>query len=361
VTSSGLPVLTPISVPPPRSSRAAVAASVALAVCVAGASALVFFGEPGAPPAPTPSPTPARRPTGTEPRFGAGTKPRLEALRDVLARGLLERRLPDGTWKPSQPRVEDVHVTETTALAAAGLASARWMGSKLPGLEEAIRGSKEVLLRRQAEDGSFGALKKGATRDRAYSALSASILALALAADPADGPALDRAGEALRRQWTLGPPTDFWTRALSVQAILALVGTGHRQSLGDEPRALINRDEPGGKVDHRDLYVAEAFCRVVRGDDADGFPARVGAVVVESGAEWGGERTDLTSWLMRAWLCARIPGGDLWFEKALPGLEAGARPGGGLETDFYGDPVSRTGCALLLLLEGYAPQRPFGS
>jgi hypothetical protein len=339
-------------------------AAVAMAFVVGFASARVSIPggakAPDTPPATRAEP-PRRVPGSGGPRFGAEAKPRLEALRDLLVRGLLSLRKPDGTWDSGDPRAQEVHRTETTALALAGLAAAKWMGAKDPALDPAIRESRAALVKRQAKDGSFGALVRGNTRDRIFSALSAAIVALALAGDPSDGPVLDRAGEALRHQWTLGPPVDYWTRALSIDAILALVGTGHGDALGPAPRSLLDRKTPGGRPDYRDHNVGEAFARIVRGDDPSGFPAQIAAICAEQGAEWGGERTDMYAWLMRAWLCARSESGDPWFAKALPGLEEGAKPDGVIEGDFYGDPVSRTACALLILLEGWTPQHPFGS
>ena len=354
MTEPRLPVLTPVSPPAPaRALRLPLVVSAVLATCVAGASAVVFLG-PGTPPKP-----PAVPPRPAGPRFGAENLPRVEALRDVLVERLLARRGGDGLWTPEVPRLEEVHRTEATALALAGLAAARWMGSKDPRLADAIEGAKAALRARQEPDGSFGALTRAATRDSTYSALASGIVALALAGDPADGPALDRAGAALRRQWDLGPPTDFFTRGIAIQAILALTGTGHRASLGEG--GIIDRAERRGTPDTRDHYVVEAFARTVRGEDPAGFTSAVVDAVVATGADWGGERTDVSSWLLRAWLCSRVPGGQAWFPKALAGLEEAVRPGGGLETAFYGDPVSRLSCALLILVEGFTARLPFGA
>ena len=46
------------------------------------------------------------------------------------------------------------------------------------------------------------------------------------------------------------------------------------------------------------------------------------------------------------------PGGDAWFRQALPLLEKAPDGAGVIEGDYYGDPVSRTACALLVLCEG---------
>jgi hypothetical protein len=364
-----LPVVAPVSRPTPaadpaavRTPRVWVVVALLLSVCVGVASALAFFRGDG-PDEPTVVDGP-RRPTGKDPRFGADLRPSAERLRDRLVSGLLSLRRPDGTWhpRPGHPLSQEVHVNEATASALAGLCAARWTGSKDPALPEAIRKARETLAARQELDGTFGAPTRAQTRDRLISALSFAILGFALAGDPSDGPVLERAGEALRHQMALGAALDYWTRALSIQAILALVGTGHGASLGPEPRSLIDRKAPPDPPRCRDDHVAEAFARLVREDVADGYPERIAALCAEPGPEWGEERTDLYAWLMRAWVAARTQdGGGDWFRKAVEALEEAPNGRGVIQGDFYGDPVSRTACALLILLEGWTPQHPFGS
>jgi hypothetical protein len=75
-------------------------------------------------------------------------------------------------------------------------------------------------------------------------------------------------------------------------------------------------------------------------------------MAVEARASWGEDRTDLYSWLLRAWLAARLEGGDAWFGAVLPELERAPGAEGWIPGDFYGYPASRTACALLILLEG---------
>jgi hypothetical protein len=361
--ASDLPVVAPVVPPLPareaRTPRLGVAAALLLAVCVAVASALSWFSkdEPDGPVAKDP-----RR--SAEPRFGNDLLPLAERLRDRLVSGLLSLRRPDGTWHPSpgNPRMQEVHVNEATATALAGLCAARWIQSKDPGLADAIREARATLAARQAEDGTFGAPSRAASRDRLMSALSFAILGFALAGDVSDAPVLERAGTALRHQLTLGPAVDYWTRALSVQAILALVGTGHGGVLGPEPRALVDRKELTTKPQCRDDHVAEAFARLVRRDTADGYPERIADLCADPGPEWGEERTDLYAWLMRAWVASRSEdGGREWFRKALLALEEAPSGRGVVLGEFYGDPVSRTACVLLILLEGWRTQLPFGN
>jgi hypothetical protein len=301
---------------------------------------------------------PARGPS----RFGAGTEGRIEALRDRLAAGLLSLREPDGHWVPKRgdPSVEPVHEAEATAFGLAGLAAARRMGSRVPGIPAAIDAARSWLRANQHPDGGFGGTARGG-RAMGILAVSTAILGWVLAADPADRDVLDAAAGRLAHEVSLGPLPAGWTRGVATMAILALAGTRRGTAFGDDPLGRIETRAAGSVRDARDPRVAEALAQVVaaRGGATDAFPREILERAIESRAEWGEDRTDLYSWVLRAWLASRIEGGNRWFEAVLPELEKAPDAAGAVPGDFYGYPASRTACALLILLEGLELRRPF--
>jgi hypothetical protein len=353
--------LTPIAAPaasvgdaPPRraAARGGIVGAAALGLVVVGASVAWIATGPG-PATPTPTPPP------TATRFGADAGERLVRLRDLLVRGLLSKRLPDGSWSPrgAGEGVDKALTTEATALAVAGLAAARRTGAEGKDLSDAIAGGRALLLARQTPTGSFGAPQKRNWGTEVVT-LSAAVLALTLAGNGADSAALDRAGEALTHQASLGMFPGGWPRGIAVRAADALRRTGHLGALGgDLTTAVRIQDPPGPLRDARDFRVAEALARRVRegADASDPFPGEILAKCVAAGWEWGGEQTDLDSWAMMAWLAARTAGGDAWFVGVLGGLERAPDEAGAIPGEFYEYPVSRTACALLVLYEGWTP------
>ena len=113
--------------------------------------------------------------------------------------------------------------------------------------------------------------------------------------------------------------------------------------------------EPQTQRDCHDPRVAAALAAVFRGGIGSAAaqpPSEILAACLDGPLEWGGEQTDLGSWLLRAWLAARVPGGGAWYRQALPLLEAAPDGAGVIGGHFYGNPTSRTACALLVLYEG---------
>lgn len=331
--------------PVERAPRSRIVAAGALAVCVAIASVATHFAGP----------VPAAR-IGPS-RFGEGTRPRLEALRDRLAAGLVSLRLAAGDYPPRADAspFDPFARREATSMAVAGLGAARRMGAKVEGLSVALREAKDVLANRRKGTGSpISAVRPN--RPAQVATVSAEILGLVYGGDPADASRLGRAATMLASDATAGPLTAVgWTRGIEVRAIEALVGVGMGPALGDDPMALVQTDGDHRIQDCGDPRVSEAFAEAVKagGLVSGGFPATVLKSCADLKSIWTGDRTDLASWTLRAWLAARVEGGDRWFASMLPELEKAPEKGGVVPGDFYGDPVSRTACALLILWEGW--------
>jgi hypothetical protein len=299
---------------------------------------------------------PARPPS----RFGPGTEGRRDALRDRLAAGLLSLREADGGWLPRRqdPSVEPVHEAEATAFGLVGLAAAVRLGSKDPEVPAAIATARAWLRAQQHPDGGFGGTARGG-RAMGILAVSTAILGWVLAGDPADADVIEAAAGRLAHEVSLGPLPAGWTRGVATMAILALASTGRASAFGADPLAAeVTRDLPAVR-DTRDPRVAEALVRVLRGGARDAFPHEILEKIAEAKAVWADDRTDLYSWVLRAWLASRVDGGDPWFVAVLPELEKAPGPDGVVPGEFYGFPVSRTSCALLILLEGNELRRPF--
>jgi hypothetical protein len=295
-------------------------------------------------------------------RFGPGTERRIDALRDRLASGLLALREPDGHWVPRRldPSVEPVHEAEATAFGLAGLAAARRLGSRVAGIPDAIDGARAWLRKNQHPDGGFGGTVRGG-RAMGILAVSTAILGWTLADDAADEDVALAAAGRLEHEVSLGELPDGWTRGVATMAILALASIGRGGAFGDDPLAAVRVRATGTLRDTRDPRVAEAFARIVhaRGGATDAFPGEILEKAIEAKPEWGDDRTDLYSWVLRAWLASRVAGGDRWFAATLPELEKAPGPDGAIPGDFYGFPASRTACALLILLEGRQLRPPY--
>jgi hypothetical protein len=346
------------------------AGSLAAVVAVFSVRSLLEDGRrPGAPPDPPERVEgPRIRPPDLGPPFGPGTLPRLRALRDRLVQGLLSLQAEDGGYvpDPDDPDLDAIAKTEATAMALAGLAAARltYLGERkdTTAIDAAIARAKARVLAAQTKGGDFGAPRRP-SRATIVATLSAALLGLVLVSDPADADAVAAARGALASEAVLGPVQHPWPRAVAAYAALGLFATGRLTGDGVSLETLIPTGELPKTRDAADARVVEAFVRRARRLDGgpDGFPAQIVAKSVQIGGSWGGERTDMYSWCMRAWLAARAEGGRAWFATVLPGLEAAPNDAGVVLGDLYGDPVSRTACALLILFEGWTSQPPFGA
>ncbi len=353
-----LPVVRPVAgavvrAKPPRS----VLALAAVLALVCGTFAVLAAAKPAGRPGKE-----AARPV-EPPRFGAGTEARVAALANRLTAGLLSLGGADGRFspRPGDQSLDPLEEVEATGMAIAGLAAAKRLGEPAPALDGAIDRACRWLGARQKEDGGFGQAMQPQNRALPVSAAGAATFGVVLAGRKADGAFLDRAAGFLRYQADAGRLPDGWTRALVAMAALGLIETGHAAGLGDDPWAVVQTRDIGTVRDARDQRVAEALARAIRarGGAADAVPSEVLAKVVDEGFEWGGDRTDMASWAMRAWLASRTPGGDRWFVGILAPLETAPDAGGVVQGDFYGYPVSRTASALLILLEGKDLRGPF--
>jgi hypothetical protein len=346
-----LPVVAPLVAPPARPgarrSVATLAVAVALAGCVVAFSVLAVVSPPGT------------TTSWGRARFGDGTRSRLESLRDRLATGLVSLRTAAGDYAPGfrEPGVDRNLVRrQSTATAVAALAAARRMGSRVAGLDEAIAVAKDVLTNRRQGGGTPGGPGSKPDRARVDATLAAGILALAWADDPADRVRLAMAATALEAELRIGPMATGWARGISTRAIVALVETGRADMLVDDPVALVQVDpEIDARVDCDDPRASDAFARVVAGGPGarDRATAVLSACTRADLLTWDGERTDLHSWVLQAWLAARVEGGDAWFERVLPLLEKAPDGSGVVQGVYYGDPVSRTAHALWILFEGW--------
>ncbi len=290
--------------------------------------------------------------------FGPGSHGRVAALRDRLVLGLLSLRMPESDWSP-RPRdvdVDPLERREVTALAVAALAAARRMGSQVPSIDEAVLSGKAELFRLRRRGRGSEAPVVTSNRNLPIRGMSCAVLAMSFAADPADTPRWPLAVDTLLRLTEPGPPLAGWAHAVTARAFGELLESGRASLLGPDPRSRVPIRPPQAQRDCHDPRVAAALASVFRFGTAGAMPGSdPGAILsacLEGPIEWGGDRTDLRSWLMRAWLAARVPGGARWFQAVLPLLEGAPDATGVIPGAFYGDPSSRTAAALLILSEG---------
>ncbi len=291
--------------------------------------------------------------------FGPGTRGRVEALRDRLALGLLSLRMPESDWSP-RPRdvdVDPLERREVTALSVAALAAARRLGSPVPDLDEAVLSGKAELFRLRRRGKGSEAPVVNPSRNLSIRGMACAVIAMSLAADPADAARWPLAVDTLLRLTEPGPPVGGWAHGVAARAFGEILESGRGRLLGPEPRTKVPVRVAQSQRDCHDPRVASALAAVFRGgyDPAGASPSEVLSACLDAPLEWGGEQTDLRSWLMRAWLARRLPGGDRWFAEALPLLEGAVDTSGVIPGSFYGDPASRTACALLILYEGARP------
>lgn len=290
-------------------------------------------------------------------RFGPGTRLRIEALRDRAARGLLALRRPEGdfTTHPGAG-VDPAERREATAMGVLGLSIAHRMGSKVPGLLAAIAEAQAVLFR-APKRGAITSPRRGLN----VSALAATLLALSIRADPTDRVRIETATSALLAMTEPGPPIQGWPQGIAARAYAEIIDTGHGDYLGADPYVVIPTwDNLGETRDGADQRVSEALALAIKGAGLrpgsaslpPTEPPEIFAKVIDDSIEWNGEQTDLSRWTLRAWLSARVLGGDAWFARALAALEKAVEADGQVLGEMYGYPTARTASILLILWEG---------
>lgn len=293
----------------------------------------------------TPAP---EKPPDVPTRFGPATFPRIDALRDRVVTGLMALRQPEGDFTiHGGAGVDPEERREATAMGILGLSIGKRMGSKVPGVSEAIVAARAVLIRPPKR----GALPSG-NRILKIKIIAATLLALSIGADPADVGRTKDLTAAFLATTDVGPPVQGWPQGVTARAFAQIIDSGRASELGDDPFAAIPIwDNTGSTRDGADQRVSEALAQAIKSGPA-GMPSEIFAKVIEDPIEWNGERTDLARWTLRAWLAARVPGGDAWFVRALPALEAAVDPTGRIEGEMYGYPAARSAQVLLILWEG---------
>ena len=344
--------LEPVEPSRPKTPVSVLLAALLLGAVVVTSSVLAAVRGPGSP---GPPPSPPRAPEPPT-KFGPGTRARIDALRDRAASGLLALRRPEGdfTIHPGAG-VELEERMDATAMGILGLTVAKRMGSKVPGIATAITEARALLFR---------APKRGtiasANRNLKIKMLAATVLALSIGDEPVDRGRLKDATEAFVKVTDPGPPMRGWAQGIGTRAFAEIIDSGHGDYLGPDPLSLIPIwDNLRDTRDGADQRVSEAFAQAVRSGPA-GVPAEIFARINEDSIEWNGAQTDLERWTLRAWLAARVPGGDAWFARALPALEKAVGPDGRVEGEMYGYPVARSAQILLILWEGLDLRAPTG-
>lgn len=297
--------------------------------------------------------------------FPAGSRGRVDALRDRVARGLLSLQLPGGGFAPPDVGVppEPIDRAEATALGLAGLAAAERMGCGVGGLADGVRNARAALIDMQSRSGQFGVSPRG-RRGVAVSALASGVLGLSLSRVGAGEEAfLEAAGRALVFQCSLGSQPGGWVHGVAVRALAQLVEDGRGAWLGEDRVAAI----PSQPIELArrviDSHVSQALALSVQthlGAPPLPLPEAVLRRKLEEGPAWTGVESDMNSWVLDAWLAARLNGGEAWFAAALGELEKAPAESGVVEGDYYGYPVARTAGLLLILWEG-AGRRPVGA
>jgi hypothetical protein len=325
------------------------AAVVALAVALAATALL------GAVRLLRPSSGPAKSGLAKPFLFPPGDRARVDRLRDRLAAGLLSLRTRDGDYssRPDGGDVVPVDRVEATAFGLAGLAVARRMGARAPGLDAAISAARGVLVR-----GPPGGVPRGPARaspEKTARALAVSTLALSLAADPADATAVDLVAKTLVYRVTMTAIPGGWIQGVTARAFAQLVEDGREPLLGDAPLSAFpsRRVELGRHL--LDEHLSQALVEEIQrglGAPPSALADAVWPRVLADPPVWAEEQTDLYSMTLAAWFAARRPGGEAWYRDVVPVLEAGVRDDGVIPGTYSGFPVSRTACALLILWEG---------
>lgn len=336
------------------SARARAAALLAVALALGGVAALFAqrYGRR--------EPTPAC--------FAHAQVPAARALLVRLLEGLAGVQDPDGGFaleapdqRPSAPEPE-VKRTAAAALAAWALAEGVELGVASARAEAALGRARDYVSHRQGADGSLGRMPPsplGATdRGPEVTALCGAVLAFVPSQDPAHALVVGRALRALAPVLGAGL-RDGWQRALAAMAIDAAAEAGRAGGLGLEPRLALPLGALQAQPDCGDYRLAEAIVRVLRREPARGdlYPEAVlGACLGREPLTWSGQTTDVTSWLLQAWLARRTRQAQPWFAAALEPLEAGVGPEGLVPGSIYAGRVHQSAAAALVIAQGLRTQ-----
>jgi len=341
-----LVVMAPIGFARRPTPVAVVVAAALLAAVVGFFAVLAAIHRPAAPPPPPDLP----------PRFGPGTRERVDRLRDRAVAGLLSLRAKEGDFTTREgPGVDPAERKEATAFGVLGLTIARRLGSQQPGLDAALRGARSMLLRpAKARAGD------STSRGLRVSALATSLLALVVGGDVADRKHIEDGTVSLLALTEPGPPIQGWPQGIAARAYAAILDAGRGDLLGPDPRTVVPVwDNLGESRDGADQRVSEALALAIRAAPGSSKVAEeIFATVDADPIEWNGEQTDLTRWTLRAFLAARVNGGESWFRRVLGPLEQAVGEGGRVEGEVYGYPVARTALVLAILWEGVDVRPP---
>lgn len=349
-SEGGLAVVAPV----PRGRTRGDLALIALAVLLAlvPAAAVVRRLTRGTPPT-------------TEPfLFPADARGRVDALRDRLARGLLSLQQPGGGFPARSDTVEvdPLDRAEATAIGFAGLVVAQRLGSRVEGLADGVTRARRTLTQLQSQSGQFGVSRRP-RRGVGVSAVATGVIALCLAGDRADEPYLESAAKALVFQAQMGTLPSGWVQGVAARALAQLVESGRRAWLGADPVSVLPSQAIELSRRVTDSHVAQALVLEIQtrlGAPPVDLPKAVLRRLLDAPPTWTGLESDVGSWVLQAWLAARLPEGPGWFAGALTELEKAPAETGVIEGDYYGHPVSRTAGALLVLWEG-GGKRPIGA
>lgn len=280
-----------------------------------------------------------------------------------LTRGLIRHQRADGSFDPYPEDREMPEVLRTVphALATAALARAHALGvgAHVPDLGARLEAALDVLVDRQQPGGFFGQMPAGrpdTDRWPSVEATAAGALALSLAARPADAGSLTAALLALERTVQVGL-RDGWTRALVAITLEAAAARGANSLLGRDPRQGFAVREEGLLPGPQDDSVAEAMVRLVLGAPGP-YPLLVAEAVRQRPPVYDGERSNLQSWWMQAWLEVRAAGDPTAFFEALRTALAAALeapPKGSVRESWYADEVTEGASGVLALAEGLDP------
>lgn len=304
-------------------------------------------------------------PPTTEPfLFPADARGRVDGLRDRLATGLLSLQQPGGGFpaRSDTVQVDPIDRAEATATGLAGLAVAKRLGSRVAGLDDGVARARRTLTQLQSQSGQFGVSRRP-RRGVGVSAVAAGVIGLCLLADPADAAYLESAGKALVFQAQMGTLPSGWVQGVAARGLAQLVESGRRAWLGDDPVTVLPSQAIELSRRVTDSHVAQALVLELQtrlGAPPVDLPKAVLRRLLDDPPTWTGLESDVGSWVLQAWLAARLPEGDRWFAHALDELEKAPGATGVVEGDYYGYPVSRTAGVLLVLWEG-GGRRPIGA
>lgn len=314
-------------------------------------------------------------------RFGAAEDPvhplragfapaQVPAARALLARvldGLAGLQEADGGFALERPEDRPVppepEVKRTAASALAGWALALGEGRAAASgrARAALARTRAHLVARQQGDGTLGRMPPNALgrveREAEVTALCAGVLAALGSAEVPDRLLVGRASQALPP--VLGGLRDGWQRGLAAITLEALVQHGRTGGLGPDPRRLMAEGEVRREPDCGDYRLAEALVRRLRSGDGapDPYPGTVlAACLGREPLAYGGQTSDLRSWLLQACLVLGRPEARAWFAAALPALEEAVGAEGTVGAGLYADRVSQTACAALVLGYGLMTQ-----